>query len=344
MNRLWIRYTNKTLVFVFIFVTIISIGLLAGYAKSRSDVKEKPAANISGNDLSKRDFSVDSPGKSDLEDANGGTLSKAVLAVEGMSCSGCIATIKSSLADMEGIKDIVVDVAGGKAQIYFDSNELKDTNQIAEAITSSGYPARIQKILSPEEIKDEQNLAARMLKSYIASVGDWNISRVDFESELKAAKKRYVNIYGQKTFQEPKGQALLDNLKFQIINGLINESILLGEITKTNYKLRPDDIQRELELLVQKKGISLDEFKKQLEDSDYPFDYFMKKFGNSILINRYLDEVVLANASNELDKQRSYAAWFNNAKSLSAVVYYDKGLEQLAQNQSAQNSCCASGS
>ena len=344
MNRLWIRQTNRTLVFVLIFITIISIGLLAGYAKSKSDVKEKPEANISGNDLSKRDVSVDSPGKSDLKEANSGTLSKAILAVEGMSCSGCIATIKSSLADMKGIKDIVVDVAGGKAQIYFDSNELKDTNQIAEAITSSGYPARLQKILSSEEIKDEQNLAARMLKSYIASVGDWNISRIDFESELKAARKRYENIYGQNIFKETKGQVLLGNLKFRVINGLINEGILLSEITKTNFKLEPNDLQLELEVLVQKKGISLDEFKKQLEDSDYPFDIFMKKFGNRILINRYLDEEILTNASNTLDKQRLYRDWFNNAKSLNQIVYYDKDLEQLVQNQSAQNSCCASGS
>jgi hypothetical protein len=159
---------------------------------------------------------------------------------------------------------------------------------------------------------------------------------------LKAARKRYENIYGQNIFQEPKGQALLTNLKFQIVNGLINEGILMVEIAKTNYKLKPDELQRELELLVQKKGISLNEFKNQLEEMDYGFEYFMKKFGNRILISRYLDKEIMANASNKLDKQRFYRAWFNNAKSLNEIVYYDKGLEQIIRNQSAQGSCGSS--
>ena len=43
-----------------------------------------------------------------------GGASKAVLSVEGMSCSGCIYTIKNSLADFDGIADIQVDVAAGR--------------------------------------------------------------------------------------------------------------------------------------------------------------------------------------------------------------------------------------
>ena len=142
MKRLGIRYTNRTLVLILLFITIISMGLLTGYAKSRSDVGEKSGSATPGYELSKRDVPFYSPGKSTFGAGNRGSISKAVLAVEGMSCSGCISTIKASLTDMKGIREIVVDLTGGRAQIYFDPKELKDTHRIAENITASGYPAR----------------------------------------------------------------------------------------------------------------------------------------------------------------------------------------------------------
>ena len=38
--------------------------------------------------------------------------SKVVFQVDNMSCSGCISTIKSSLAGYAGIQDIIVDISG----------------------------------------------------------------------------------------------------------------------------------------------------------------------------------------------------------------------------------------
>jgi copper chaperone CopZ len=43
---------------------------------------------------------------------------KVVFQVDGMSCSGCIATIKSSLAGYEGIRDVIVNISGGTAEVY----------------------------------------------------------------------------------------------------------------------------------------------------------------------------------------------------------------------------------
>ena len=51
--------------------------------------------------------------------------SKVVFQVDNMSCSGCISTIKSSLAGYAGIQDIIVDISGGVAEVYYDRRKYR---------------------------------------------------------------------------------------------------------------------------------------------------------------------------------------------------------------------------
>ena len=67
------------------------------------------------------------------------SLSKVILDVEGMSCSGCVSTINSSLAGFEGIDSVQVDVAAGKTEIVYDQRKLEDVGKFAKAITDSSY-------------------------------------------------------------------------------------------------------------------------------------------------------------------------------------------------------------
>ena len=78
---------------------------------------------------------------------NTANTAKVIFQVDNMSCSGCIATIKSSLAGYEGIQEIIVDITGGVAEVYFDSLAIKDLKPLASSITASGYPAKISQIL-----------------------------------------------------------------------------------------------------------------------------------------------------------------------------------------------------
>ena len=81
------------------------------------------------------------------------TTSKVIFQVDNMSCSGCIATIKSSLAGYEGIQDIIVDIAGGVTEVYYDIRAIKDVKPFASSITASGYPAKISQILTADQIR-----------------------------------------------------------------------------------------------------------------------------------------------------------------------------------------------
>ena len=268
-------------------------------------------------------------------------LSKIVLSVSNMSCSGCISTIKGALADYPGIKDILVDISSGKTEVYFNRKALKDVSEIEKAITDSGYPARIIKTLTPEDLRNERDMAATKAAYYIASVSGYDISRADFTTELNAVRQRVRRAYGEGIFETVQGRALDNRLKTQVASRLIDEGILLQEIKKSGYELNEDNLNSELKTFIKNSGKDENEFQQSIRDDGYDYDYFKKRFETRLLINRYLDEKVLARASTQNEKQRVFASWFKNSQLLAEVVYYDKDLENAARNSSASGSCCA---
>lgn len=271
-------------------------------------------------------------------DAN---LSKVVLNVSNMSCSGCISTIKGALAGYPGIKDILVDIDAGKTEVYFNREELKDLSEIEKAITDSGYPAKIMKTLTPEDLRNERDMAASKAEYYIASVSGYDIARADFTKELNAARQRVRKAYGDGILETAQGRALDNRLKAQVASRLIDEGILLQEIKKSGYELNEDKLNSELEKHIKNSGKNGNEFQQSIRDDGYDYDYFKKRFETRLLINRYVDEKVLAGASNQYEKQRMFTSWFKNSQLLAEVVYYDKDLENAARNNSASGSCCA---
>ena len=175
--------------------------------------------------------SLRSPEKAEATIETNKDLFKVVLNVSNMSCSGCIASIKASLAGIEGINDILVDLGSGKVEVYYNAALLTDTSRIEKAITADGYPAKIVKTLSPGEIMKERNLADSKAKYYIASVGGYDISRADFDVEMKAAEQRLRKSSGGE-FTNPDARPLNDRLKAQVASRLINEGVLLREIER----------------------------------------------------------------------------------------------------------------
>lgn len=266
--------------------------------------------------------------------------SKVVFRVDNMSCSGCISTIKSSLAGYAGIEDIIVDIAGGVAEVYYDSQKINDLDQLASSITASGYPARVERILTADEIKNEETLAASRAKFYIATVSGWDIARADFNTELAFAQKRYQQAYGENVFTTAQGKKLLDSLKAQVVSRLINEGIQMQEVQRAGYRIDGKTVDQEFAEYMAQNELNLEGLKASLQKSGYPFDYFMKRFENRVLLSRYLNEKVFADAASDYDKQSMYQAWINNARVLSKVTIYDKELKRLTQNVSSGGGCC----
>lgn len=280
-------------------------------------------------------------------DRNTDGSSRAIFKVEGMSCSGCIFTIKSSLAEFEGINEILVDVSAGKADIYYDATKIKDFDQIATAITASGYPAKLDKIETAEQVSKALDFMEARGRLYIASAGNLDISRNDLDTEVEYAKKIYSKNHGEVFFSTDRGKSLLNGLKREIVSRLVNEGIQLQEIQKAGFKVNKTIVDKELNEFLQKKGMKLEDYKTALKDNGLSFERFVKKFETRVLVMRYLDSEVFPGGSNDIEKQQLYSNWFDNAKLLAKVIYYDKDLERLVQNQSSgcgsgSGSCCSS--
>ena len=340
MNQLKTFFSNKMVIFGILFVLVITVAVSLGYNTSKA-----PALAPVVTEITARTGPVKKTlAATELTDrknpvAASDDLSKVVLNVSNMSCSGCISTIKSSVAGFQGIKETLVDLSNSKVEIYFDSDKLKDLSPVAKAITDSGYPATVLRSLSADEVKKERALADARSKYYLASVGGWDIARSDFNTELETAKRRYRKIYGEALFTTAQGKALLDNLKAQIFSKLIEEGIMMQEIVKADFKVDKETVDRQMQGLLKEHGKNLAEFKESLSEIGYDYGYFSKKFEIKILINQYINERILADASNDFEKRNMFNAWFKNSKVLAEVVYYDRDLEGLIQRLSASGGC-----
>jgi len=266
-------------------------------------------------------------------------LSKALLNVDGLSCSSCIQKIKDALSPIEGIEEILVDISRSTVQVYYNGKTLKEPNRLALAVTSHGYPATLLKIFASEDLRKEEAVAAARSQYYIASVGGWDIARPDFDTQLEHAKKRYEKIYGDDLFSTARGKSLVDNLRAQIVVRLIDEGVMMQEITKAGYRVTAEAVEDELEKVMQQSGKGPEEFKEALVEDGMTFEYFKKRLETQLLISGYLEEKILTGASSDVEKRTLFVSWFNNSKILADVSYYDKALERLVQQQSAQGTC-----
>jgi hypothetical protein len=165
---------------------------------------------------------------------------------------------------------------------------------------------------------------------------------IDFGNEVNYTKNRYKKAYGQNVFSGERGKKALDSIKAQVVARLINEGIQMQEVQRVGYRVDPKILEQEFNNFIMQKNIDREGFKTSLEENGYPFDYFMKKFENRVLLRHYLEEQVLSGGVSDFDKQQQYLAWFNNARVLSKVTIYDKQLERLTQNQSAGGGCGSS--
>ncbi|MCG6879517.1 MAG: SurA N-terminal domain-containing protein [Deltaproteobacteria bacterium] len=270
----------------------------------------------------------------------GNEVSKAVFKVDNMSCSGCISTIKGSLSGFQEIEDVLVDLGSGKAEVYYRQRNKTDVAKMAQAITESGYPATVVSVFSPEEIKKERALSASKAKYYIASVSGYDIARADFDMEMNAARKKYRADYGKDLFKTPQGEALEARLEAQILSNLIERGTLLQEINGSGYNVAAGTIKAEMAAFIKKNGESEEALQQAVRDAGYSYDYFKKRFESGVIINRFIDEKVLAGATTPDEKQQAFTQWFNNARAKADVAYYDKDLEKALRQQTPSSSCC----
>jgi copper chaperone len=61
----------------------------------------------------------------------------ATIKIKGMSCNHCVMAVTKALNDIEGIKNVKVDLAKGEAD--FDEVKTPDMDLVRKAIKKAGY-------------------------------------------------------------------------------------------------------------------------------------------------------------------------------------------------------------
>jgi Cu+-exporting ATPase len=86
-------------------------------------------------------------------------IKRVSLPIEGMTCASCVARVEKKISQIEGITDVVVNLATEKATFKID-NAIAGIEQIKEAVENAGY--KIGKIPDEKEsaiTKDEEKIS-----------------------------------------------------------------------------------------------------------------------------------------------------------------------------------------
>jgi copper chaperone CopZ len=79
---------------------------------------------------------------------------KTTLTIKGMTCGGCVATVKLKLKSTKGVLAYQVSLEKGEADITYDPAETKP-EAIAAAVSETGFTARVKKKTAPDRDSGE---------------------------------------------------------------------------------------------------------------------------------------------------------------------------------------------
>ncbi len=65
-----------------------------------------------------------------------------IIQIDGMTCGGCVASVHTATADIDGIDTITVDLADKLATVTFDDSKTS-IESIASAIDDAGFDATV---------------------------------------------------------------------------------------------------------------------------------------------------------------------------------------------------------
>lgn len=66
------------------------------------------------------------------------STTKAEIKISGMSCAHCVARVEKSLKDLDGVKEVKVDLETGKACVKYNPKKV-EPSKLEEAVKEAGY-------------------------------------------------------------------------------------------------------------------------------------------------------------------------------------------------------------
>ena len=78
-----------------------------------------------------------------------GSEETTTLAVKGMTCGGCVASVKVQLKRTEGVADYDVSLEKGEAMVTYDA-DVTTPEKIAESVSKTGFQASVKPEKAPD--------------------------------------------------------------------------------------------------------------------------------------------------------------------------------------------------
>lgn len=140
--------------------------------------------------------------------------------------------------------------------------------------------------------------------------------------EVEQKVEIYTKIYAQSgtarvDFNTPEGKKILDSIQQQVLNGLIQEKVLLTEAKRENIVVSPKDVQDRIDAV--KKGMNLSDkdFEAFLQSHAMSMDNLKKRIENEILITKLVEKAGAKDGANRDE-------WFRQLNTKASVKTFPK--------------------
>ena len=256
--------------------------------------------------------------------------SRAALAeydLQKMTCGSCVANIENALADVRGVGDVQVDLTRETGRVQFDP-AVTDAEAIARTISAAGYPATLRTQMSAEELAAMRNEESRLAQKYMARIGDRYETRLEFEDRIDQA-------IDQDAAGSPQAVSAAWR---QIWNEMLQRELLLAAAAENDVLVQPGEVDARLRQITDRHP--------GLEDriiAEYGSrENFRKRLREDMIIQRNLDEHVVAGVSAPGKRQSLLQSWYADLNRSTEVKIFDPRLKALstAATGGCGGSCC----
>lgn len=248
--------------------------------------------------------------------------------IEKMTCGSCVSKIEKALSDLDGFGSVEINLTSNRGRVIYDPATI-NSQQIAEVMTTAGYPAKLRLELDPQEYTALQQEQAQLGQEFLARIGDRLLSRADFE-ELVKQRSTGVVASGQ-----------VDQLWKMVWQDVLQRELLLSAaernqiiIQEGEVDLRIDELRqghKGLEELIVKRYGSMDAFRSRIRED--------------MIINRNIEEHVYAGIKDPAEQQKRIQQWYTGLRNDTEVIIFDKRLKSVSQSGGGCGSgggCCSS--
>ena len=136
-------------------------------------------------------------------------------------------------------------------------------------------------------------------QDYIARVNGVEIAQADFDQQFNLIKKRYSSM------GMPLNDEKLKEFRENILNGLIEQELLLQESQAQGIKVTPEEIQTELDNF-KKQFKDQSDFEKKISEMNYTEDMIKNQIKRTKTIRKLIDEKVLPTITISDETLKSY--------------------------------------